>query len=179
MPIRATVYHMERMDKMGYFPLFIEMEGRKALVVGAGRIASRRIRVLVEFGAAVTVAAREVSPEVEELAESGKILLFRGDYRVCRGQIEKEGPFFLVLAATGEEEADRLAEEDGRAGGSFVNVAGDRSRSDFYFPGIARARNVTAGVTAEGTDHRLAKEITAKIRECLREELMGKEEDNE
>lgn len=161
---------------MAFFPLFIEMKNRKILVAGAGRIASRRIRVLAEFDADVTVVAKEASQEVIVLAERGKIRFIQEDYRAYRNRLEEEGPFFMVLAATGEDETDRLAEADGRTRGAFVNVAGDRNRSDFYFPGIARVQNVTAGITAEGTDHALARRMTDKVRECLREQLLGKEE---
>ena len=161
---------------MSFFPVFFEMQGRKILVVGAGSVASRRIRVLEEFGADITVVAEFTSREVEELAAGGRIRLIREDYRSYRERLEEEGPFFLVLTATGDEEADRLAEGDARKRKIFVNVAGDRNRSDFYFPGIARVRNVTAGITAEGTDHGLAKRMTGRVRECLREQLEGKEE---
>ena len=51
-----------------YFPLFIDLEGKKIAVVGAGKIASRRIRTLLEFGAELTVLAPEASEEVRCLA---------------------------------------------------------------------------------------------------------------
>ena len=90
------------------------------------------------------------------------------DYREYRERYplaEKAGPageggWFLVLAATGDPEADRLAALDGRRAGAFVNVAGKKEMSDFYFPGLAKQGPVVAGVTAGGTDHRLAKRMT-------------------
>ena len=56
-----------------------------------------------------------------------------------------------------------------RARGIPVNCSDDRTRCDFYFPGIAEGGGVTAGVTAGGTDHRLAREATERIRKCLAE----------
>ena len=55
------------------------------------------------------------------------------------------------------------------AGGIPVNCSDDRTRCDFYFPGIAEGGGVTAGVTVGGTDHRLAREATERIRKCLAE----------
>ena len=75
--------------------------------------------------------------------------------------------FFLVIAASGIEKTDRLAALDGRKNGAFVNVASDRLQSDFYFPGIARAGLVTAGITAGGSDHRLARQASEAVRELF------------
>ena len=62
-----------------------------------------------------------------------------------------------------------LAVSDGRRMGAFVNAAADRSLSDFYFPGIACAGSVTAGVTTGGEDHRLAKRACEEVRAFLTE----------
>ena len=57
-----------------YFPLFINLEKKKVTVIGAGTIASRRIRTLLNFGARITVLAPEASEEVEKLAGEGKLV---------------------------------------------------------------------------------------------------------
>ena len=77
--------------------------------------------------------------------------------------------------ATGDPEADRLAALDGRRAGAFVNVAGKKEMSDFYFPGLAKQGPVVAGVTAGGTDHRLAKRMTEAVQKCLEREMTGGE----
>lgn len=175
------------MGRMSYFPLFFNMEGRRVLVTGAGKVAVRRIKVLLEAGASVTVVARELSEEAKALIAVFRgehdIALYKMDYREFReGALQKrreEGgdasAYFLVLAATGDEEADRLAAEDGRKAGAFVNVAGKKEESDFYFPGIARQGDVVAGITAGGKDHRMAKSMTQAVQKCLKEEMTGRE----
>ena len=50
-----------RREIVAYFPLFFELEEKWVLVVGAGSVASRRIRVLLEFGARVAAVAPESS----------------------------------------------------------------------------------------------------------------------
>ena len=55
---------------MAYFPLFVNLEGRRVLVVGGGKIAARRIRTLLEFGCEITVVAPEVGEELLEMLES-------------------------------------------------------------------------------------------------------------
>lgn len=159
---------------MSYFPLFIDLEKRKVLVAGAGAVGARRIAALSEFGADVVVVAEAAEARVERLAGEGHVKLFRGSYAEYRdllwNQGEEESPFFLVLAATGDPYVDEAVAQDGRSHGAFVNCAGDRSRSDFYFPGLAKEGAVTAGVIAGGIDHRLAKVMTERIREVLKTE---------
>lgn len=148
---------------MAFFPMFFDIAGKEVLAVGAGTVGTRRIETLLQFGARVTVISREASETVQRLNREGKLKWIAADYRDCR----MAEPFFMVLAATGDDEADALAAEDGRAAHAYVNVAGDKSRSDFYFPGIARAGNVTAGIIADGTDHGLAKRMTARVGKAL------------
>ena len=57
---------------MAYFPLFVNLEGRRVLVVGGGKIAARRIRTLLEFGCEITVVAPEVGEELLEMLERGE-----------------------------------------------------------------------------------------------------------
>lgn len=158
---------------MAFFPLFMELKGRKVLVVGAGTVAARRITALAEFGAEITVVAKEVSSQVKALAESGNICLIRADYRDYRNRTDLDGPFFLVLTATGDEAVDRQAAEDGRSRNAFVNLAGDQTQSDFYFPGIAKEQNLVVGITAGGTNHALVKQASEYIRICLKAFLKG------
>lgn len=159
---------------MAYFPLFIELAHRKALVVGAGTVGSRRIEALTDFGSDVTVIAERPDQKVEQLAEKGLIRLLRGTYKNCRSLLRdgsgQPPSFFLVLAATGDREVDEEVIADGRTAGAFVNCAGDKNLSNFYFPGLAREGSITAGVIASGTDHRLAKTAAERIRKALRAE---------
>jgi siroheme synthase-like protein len=76
-----------------------------------------------------------------------------------------------VLAATNDRQINHKIYEACRTAGVPVNVADDKGKSDFYFPGIIRKNGITVGVTAEGRDHALAKKATGVIRGCLEQEL--------
>ena len=69
---------------MAYFPLFVNLEGRRVLVVGGGKIAARRIRTLLEFGCEITVVAPEVGEELREMLEPDV-------GTVCSGEERKSG----------------------------------------------------------------------------------------
>ncbi|WP_182430608.1 bifunctional precorrin-2 dehydrogenase/sirohydrochlorin ferrochelatase [Clostridium sp. OM02-18AC] len=167
-------------NKAGYFPLFVDLQGKNILIVGAGKIAARRATVLVEFGADVTVVAPEAnafsngsnknqqspwecrSVSVPTLAEEGALVWKR---RIFEAQDLNQK--FLVLAATNDpavnDEIARLCHERGIP----VNHAGDQSQCDFQFPAIARRDPVVIGINAGGKNHRLVKRVAAGLREWM------------
>lgn len=152
-----------------YFPLFIDLEQKRVLVVGAGTIATRRIQTLLDFGPWLTVAAPEASEAVRQLAEEGRLELLSCSYReeLLAGQS-------LVLAATNDDALNHQIAADCRARGIPVNAASDRKACDFYFPGIASEGDLVAGVTAGGTDHRLARTVTERIRQLLQDAVKNR-----
>ena len=150
------------------FPIFIELDKKRAVVIGAGKIASRRIKALVEYGATVTVVAPEADPLVRELAEEGKL--------VWRPRLAEEADVAgaaLVVAAADRRGVNHQAALWCREAGIPVNVADKKEECDFYFPGLARCGSLTAGVCADGTDHKLAKAAAWEIRELLEEKFGG------
>lgn len=153
---------------MTYFPLFFDLKGKKVLAVGAGAVAGRRIQKLCEFEAEITVVAPSAGELVQKLERDGRIRFLSGTYEEYRETLLRE-EYFLLFTATGNKKTDELAEKDGREKGIFVNVAGDRRHSDFYFPGIAQAGRMTAGVISGGEAHQLTGELTKKMQQWLEE----------
>ena len=143
-----------------YFPLFLNMKEKQVLVFGGGKIAVRRTKALLEFGARIRVVAPEISEELEELAKETENLLL--EYRRYRPSELKEEDF--VLAVTNDETVNTTIFRECRHKHIWVNVASDKEKCDFYFPGIARKDNVVVGVTASGTNHRQARTTVEQIR---------------
>ena len=147
-----------------FFPLFFDLTGRRILVVGAGKIAARRIRTLLPFGPALTVVAPEPTDEVAALAAEWKLTLYRRGFE----ESDLDGTE-MVLSAAGDE-TDKVVAAACRARGIPVNAASNIELDDFYFPGIARQGSVVVGVTASGTDHKAAHRVSEAIRELLKKE---------
>ena len=61
-----------------YFPMFVDLTDKKVVVAGAGTIAKRRIRAMLEFTEHLTVIAPEVNPELRTLEEQGKLIGYGG-----------------------------------------------------------------------------------------------------
>ncbi len=150
-----------------YFPLFVNLEGKKITVVGAGRIAERRIRTLLSFGALITVLAPDATEEIQRWAAENQLHWQRGCWGSEMTGLLKGSLF--VLSAADETTVNEAVYRTCKKMEIPVNCSDDRARCDFYFPGIARGGGITAGITADGKDHRLAREATERIRRCLEE----------
>ena len=151
-----------------YFPLFIPLDGERAVVIGAGRVACRRVESLLPFGAEITVIAPDACPAICALAEQGQIrLLLRG---YAPGDLAGAR---IAVAAADSRAVNHAVSREASAAGIPVSVADCRGESTFYFPGIAREGTLVAGITASGTDHRLAARASAAVRECFRKLFSG------
>ena len=143
------------------YPVSLQLNGKPVLVVGGGRVASRRVRALLECGARVTVVSPMLSGELAEHARAGRLEWIAREFRpddLARASI--------VLSATGHAEtvatidADTAARATGGArsdAGSerpprvpWRNIAEDAARSDFHVPAVTRRGNVTVAVSTAG-----------------------------
>ena len=155
-----------------YFPIFIDLSEKHIVAIGAGKIASRRVRTLLEFAGKITVVAPEISEEILALAGKGPVQLKRRVFE----EVDLDGAD-MVLAITDDKELNQKIGTLCREKGIPVNTSHDKDLCDFYFPGVVQKENVVVGVTASGKDHKQAKEVTEKIREAL--DGMEEEEENE
>lgn len=152
------------------FPLFVDLTDRKIVVVGAGNIAARRVRVLCQFSRDITVVAPQICQEIRELARKGQVRL------ICRAYRREDiYDAWMVLAATDDEKVNREVYTAARCLGAWVNVASDQNLCDFHFPGIVKRDPVVVGVNASGADHRLARRVREEIGHSLEAVLPEKE----
>lgn len=148
---------------MKKFPLFIDISGKKIVVYGAGAIASRRVETLLDFGPKITVYSPAARPGILTAARDGKLGYVCQEYRP--GGIPEDA--FLVLAATSDGEVNRRIWQECHEKQIPVNVCSDKNLCDFQFPGIVSEKDLVIGINAGGSDHRLAKEWTGRIREMF------------
>ena len=140
------------------FPLFINLQGKAALIYGGGTVASRRAQVLQEFGAAVTVIAPQVDPALEGCG----VVVCKEIYRP--GFMPRA---FLVVAATDSPAVNAAITQEARAIGAWSNNASNSGDCDFFFPAVALADEITVGITGNGHNHAAVRDAARQIREVL------------
>ncbi len=140
------------------FPLFVDLKGRRAVVVGGGRIALRRAQVLCSFGAAVTIIAPHCGTLPEGVAYQPRAYV-PGDL---------EGAF-LAVAATDDRKVNRQIGQHARQLGIFVSVADSKDESTFFFPAVCTGNGLVCGVVSKGTEHHKTAQAARWIRAGLEE----------
>ena len=138
------------------FPLFVDLYGRRCVIVGGGAIAARRAAVLGEFGAAVTVIAPEWKGGVRNIDWVPRVYV-PGDLAGA----------FLAVAATDDREVNRSVGEEARKLGIPVSVADRREECTFFFPAVCTGENLVAGVIGRGDDHARTARAARAIRSAL------------
>jgi siroheme synthase-like protein len=140
-------------------PIILDLRGRKALVVGGGRIAYRKALSLAEEGAHVTV----VSPNfVDDFSTMPNSTLIQRTF-----QPGDTLGFQLVITATGNHEVDQMIYDEANARGTWVNSADDPDRCSFYLAATHRDGNVIVAVSTEGKSPALASHLRNTIAEQL------------
>ena len=132
------------------YPLLLDVEGRRAVVVGGGPVAARRTSGLVQAGADVLLVAPWVCEDVHDLLDAGRITWVARDYQA--GDLDGA---WVVHTATGDSATDDLVAAHAEAARVWCVRADDSSRSSAWTPAVARAGDVTVAVTA-GADPRRA-----------------------
>ena len=155
------------MEKKMFFPVFIDLSKKQILVVGAGKIASRRLKTLLDFAGRITVVAPDIHPDIEELKDRENLTILQRTYR-----IEDLDDADIVIVATTCVELNVEIAKVCKERGIPVNTSHDKSLCDFYFPGLVRKDNIVIGVTSSGTDHAKARAVTEKLRTYLEEEIL-------
>ncbi len=148
---------------MGYFPFFMELEGREGLVVGGGAVAARKVQKLQPYGPRLTVAAPEILPEIAELP--GVTLLRRA---FAPGMLE--GKCF-VIAATDSREVNRGIAALCRERGIPVNAVDDKEACTFLFPALVKRGDLTVGVSTAGASPSAAAWVGRRVSERLPEDF--------
>ncbi len=157
---------MKREDQAAaYYPVSLNISGRKCVVVGGGQVALRKVKALLEHGADVEVISPDLCPELVQLAGSGEIRVLAREY--LAGDLRKA---FVAIAATDDSETNRRVVAEARKGAVLVNVVDDAENSDFIVPSYLRRGEVTVAVSTSGRSPALARKIRIRLEKELGDE---------
>ncbi len=156
---------MKKDQGITYYPVFLNVKGKKCVVVGGGQVALRKVRVMLEHGADVEVISPDLCPELAELAASGAIRALGRDYQA--GDLKNA---FVAIAATDHSEINRRVVAEARRKSVLVNVVDDAEISDFIVPSYLRRGEITIAVSTGGTSPALARKIRSRLEKELGDE---------
>jgi len=149
---------MKREQPSSYYPVFLNISGKRCVVVGGGQVALRKVRALLEHRANIEVISPDPCSELIELAEDGQIRVFRRHYQP--GDLRKA---FTAIAATDNSDINRQVIKEARGKAVLVNAADDLENSDFIVPSYVRRGDMTIAVSTAGRSPALARKIRARL----------------
>ena len=148
-----------------YFPVFLNIQRKKCVVVGGGQIAFRKVKMLLDCGASVTVISPVLHPDLSELSDKKSIRVIRRSYKL--GDLKGA---MIVVAATDVNKINRKVADEARSVRALINVVDDPKSSDFIIPSFFRRGDLTVSVSTAGRSPALARKIRTRLEENLGDE---------
>jgi precorrin-2 dehydrogenase/sirohydrochlorin ferrochelatase len=145
-----------------YYPVFLNLSNKRAVVAGGGKVAERKVRVLIRAGASVKVVSPHITKYLERLAKDGRIHHVKRSYR--KGDLKDA---FLVIAGTSSASTNEKIARDAR---HLVNVIDTPTEGNFIAPSIFRRGALTIAISTGGSSPAVAKTIRKEL-----EKLYGSE----
>ena len=138
-----------------FFPMMIDIKNKDVLIIGGGRVASRRAETLSRCGAKITAVSKKFLNEFPD--DAVKI-----ERAFSPEDIDEK--FLFVIAATDDREINELVHKISSEKKIPVNVCDCQDECDFFFPSLINYGSVAASVCTAGENVSLAKKISDKLR---------------
>ena len=150
-------------DPNGY-PVTLRLQDRQTVVIGGGSVATRRVKRLLDAGARVLVISPRLSDELRQLAEAGDIEHIQARYQ--RDMLNAFMPL-LVIAASNDEDANRMAAQDAERIRALCNLADGSAESDFSHMALISQPPLTLALSANGSSPALLRHLKARLESTL------------
>jgi siroheme synthase-like protein len=148
------------------FPVFLKLEGRRVLVVGAGPVAAGKVRPLIDAGAQVTIVAPHVSDEIVAIAaRTARLTIVQRPFEPS----DVEDVWYVVAAAP--PEVNRAVARAAEARNLFVNAVDDLESASAYAGAIVQKAGVTIALSTDGEAPALAGLLREALETVLPEDL--------
>ncbi len=150
---------------MKYYPVHLNINNRKVLVVGGGGVGTRKVRTLLACSARVTVVSLEASRQLRDLATAGEIVLEERSY-----QSDDLSGMFLVIGATNDEKLNRQISGDADRLNTLCNIADRPEVCNFILPSIVHRDDLVITISTSGKSPALAKKLRKALENQFGEE---------
>lgn len=142
--------------------MFLKLEGRSCLVVGAGKIGESKIRSLLIAKASVRVVAPQATPAILSWARVGVLTWEAREFHAN----DLNGTF-LVIAATSSVDVNDSVYREATRRQILCNAVDDPERCDFYYPAVVRRGALQVAISTEGRSPALAQKLRREFEQQL------------
>lgn len=143
---------------MELYPVFLNLAGKKCLVVGGGTVARRKVAALLPTGADITVVSPALDSDLAELVQQEKI-----SYRQGRYETSDLDGIYLVISATNDAATNGIIVNDCRELNILINVVDDPGRCNFHVPSVVHRGAFKMAISTGGKSPRLARLVRMEL----------------
>ncbi|WP_287597695.1 siroheme synthase CysG [Thermomonas sp.] len=140
------------------FPLFLDLRGRRVLVVGAGEVAARKVLALLDSGAAVAVVAPALAPALAALAKANRLAHIAAAFAP-----EQLDGSWLAIAATDDDAVNRAVAAAAHARRMFINVVDDAELASAQLPARVQRGPLQVAISSGGASPMLARHLREQL----------------
>ena len=151
---------------MSLLPIFLKLEGRRCLLVGAGNVALDKIGSLLKTGLRLRVVAPEARPEVRQLALEGKLEWIERRFETA----DLDGNF-LVITATDSHEVNNAVYREAVERNILCNSVDDIPNCDFFFGSVVSRGDLQIAISTAGESPAFAQRLRREIDEQLPQDV--------
>jgi len=148
-----------------FYPVLVDLQGKKALVVGGGKVAQRKIETLLEHGATVQVVAKELTASLEELRRAGRIEFLGEEF----SETFVDG-VFVVFAATDDAALNRRVSRTAQQRSLLVNAVDQPADCNFIVPSVLSRGDLVIAVSTSGKSPAFARKVRVELEQSFGEE---------
>ena len=151
---------------MAYYPIFLQLQDRRVLVIGGGKEAQHKVRGLLAAGARLTIIAPKLTKELQGRQASGELDVLQRDYQ--DGDL---AGYEVCMVATDDGAVNAQVAAEGKRQRIWVNAADDPANCDFILPAVVRRGAITLAASTGGTSPALARRLREELEAYLTEEM--------
>jgi len=148
-----------------FYPVLVDLQGKKALVVGGGKVAQRKIETLLEHGATVQVVAKELTASLEELRGARRIEFLGEEF----SETFVDG-VFVVFAATDDAALNRRVSRTAQQRSLLVNAVDQPADCNFIVPSVLSRGDLVIAVSTSGKSPAFARKVRVELEQSFGEE---------
>src|SRR5712691_5340412 len=150
------------MKRYPYYPIFLDIEGRNAVIIGGGNVCARKAETMMNYGARVTVVSPELTEEIETWAREGRLETRRKKYD--ERDLDDAN---IVIASTDDEAVNTQIAADCRRRRIPVNVVDVTPLCEFIVPAIVDKGSVTIAISTGGKSPALARTLKEDLQRLV------------
>ncbi|MBI3355086.1 MAG: bifunctional precorrin-2 dehydrogenase/sirohydrochlorin ferrochelatase [Nitrospirae bacterium] len=145
---------------MLYYPVFLNLKNKKAVVIGGGSVAERKAQTLLSCNADVSIISPKITPRLRRLAKEGKIEYIKKSYE------DKDiKDAFIVVAATNDRGINEAIYKTAERYGCLLNIVDKPESSNFIVPSVISRGDLTIAISTGGRSPALSKQIRKELQQ--------------